>query len=307
MRELFKDSALIGQLNTARQERKPWLGKGAIKNIASFFSLHDFEALINQGGIWTPDRLQVFLDTQMVPPQNLFQNKQTPAGVKPEVSLQRLQEALGRGCSLVLNDICGLAPAVMKLREILAAWTGGKIECNLYFSQRDHQAFPIHYDVHDVFAFQVAGKKRWEIFEQGVDHPINHPIFTNKTRRNPEEHKGTPVLEFDFEEGDFVYIPSGYFHHAMCREDLSLHLSFGLVEMIGMDVISVAFETAIQEAFFRTPVNAFLTERDAIESYLAQWTDHIGTLSNGPEFRKKIRAQLASFPHKAESVSIKKR
>lgn len=305
MKELIGDPSLIEELRNARRHRTPWLGKGAIRNVDSFFSVNDLEKLINQGGIWSPERLQVFLDNQPLPAQNIFQSKQTPAGPKPEISLRKLQEVLRRGCSVVLNDVCPVSPGVMKLREIFADWTRGKLECNVYFSQKDHQAFPIHYDVHDVFAIQVAGKKQWQIFSKATEYPINHPIFTNRKQMNAGDTAGPALLDFEFEPGDLVYIPSGFFHHAMCKEDRSLHLSFGLVEMIGMDVISLAFETAIREEFFRTPVNSMISEKDPVDFYLRKWAARIKDLSTDPEFKKLVAANLKSFRYRSEELSIK--
>jgi ribosomal protein L16 Arg81 hydroxylase len=303
VKELIEDYTLIEELRNARQHRKPWLGKGAIKNLERYFSVGDFENLIKQRGIWSPDKLQVFLDNQAIPPGTIFESQQTSAGQKPEISLEKLKEAIGRGCSVILNDVCPLSLGLMRLRETLADLTRGKLECNVYFSQKDHQAFPIHYDVHDVFAIQVYGKKHWQIFEQKVEYPINHPMFTNRAHMNPDITGQPPSLDFDFEEGDVVFIPSGFLHHATCRDGQSLHLSFGLVEMIGLDIISLAFEAAIHEKFFRTPVNSILRERDPVGFYLQKWAKQLKDLSADPEFRALFLEHLTSFRYPPPDIS----
>jgi len=302
--ELIRDNALLEELQTARRERKPWLGKGAVANIASYFTVEEFEALVNQAGIWSPDRLQVFLDHEPVPPGGLFHTLQSPKSQKHELNPAGLQQTLAHGSSVVLNDICGLSAGVMEIRETLADWTGGKLDCNLYFSQKDHQAFPVHYDVHDVLAFQVEGKKHWQVFEQAIEYPINHPAFKNRKQMNPEGSRNAPLLDFEFEPGDLVYIPSGYFHHATCRDGMSIHLAFGLVEMIGMDVISLAFEMAMREEFFRAPVNAVLREKDPVDFYLRKWAKQIKDLSGDPEFKRQLEANLKGFRYGAGRFSL---
>ena len=164
------------------------------------YSLKEFEILLNQTGIWTPDRLQVLFDNKPISQNDLFVSEQNTVGVKPALNPRALQDALSRGSSIVLNDIAGLSSGVMKIREVLSNWTGGKLDCNLYFSQKDHQAFPVHYDVHDVFAIQVEGKKHWQVFDKGVDYPINHPQFTAARLNNPAVLQNSPILDFEFEE-----------------------------------------------------------------------------------------------------------
>ena len=302
---LITNPTLLDELTEARAKRKPWLGKNAIPDINHYFSVKEFESLINQTGIWNSEKLQVLIDNRQIPPNSLFQIQQTAKGTKHLLNASKLQDVLSRGSSVVLNDVCELSQGIMEIREIFGAWTEGKLDCNIYFSQKGHQAFPVHYDVHDVLAIQVEGHKHWQIFEQGIDHPINHPMFLNRKQMNPTQERQTPLLDFIFEPGDLVYIPSGYFHHAMCLEGVSLHLSYGMVEMIGMDIISLAFEMAIRERFFRTPVRAILREQDPADFYLRKWAKKVTDLSRDPDFKKQFQENLENFKYKSEKVSIR--
>lgn len=302
MKTVISNKTIIDEFSSALQERKPWLGKGAVENINTFFTMDEFRALINQTGIWSPDKLQAVLDHQPIPIQNLFQSQQAPSGPKHQVNTAVLQEALARGSSLVLNDICGLSTGIMEIREELAKITGGKIDCNLYFSQKDHQAFPIHYDVHDVIAFQIEGTKHWQVFEQAIPFPINHPAFKNRKQMNPEASKKSPLLDFEFEPGDILYIPSGYFHHATSRKGISIHLAYGLIEMIGMDIISMAFEKAIFDEFFRIPINSMLRETDPVDFYLTKWSKKIKDLANDKNFKVQVEKNLKSFRYKTDKI-----
>lgn len=302
MEEFFNSKDLLSEIKGAKRERRPWLGKGALKNISAFYSFKDFETLINQTGIWTPDRLQVLLDNKPISPSDLFISQQNTEGTKPTLNTQVLMNALSRGSSVVLNDVAGLSSGVMTIREILSNLTSGVLDCNLYYSQKNHQAFPVHYDVHDVFAIQVDGTKHWQIFDKGAEYPINHPRFTSARLNNPTDLQTSPLLDFDFDPGDIVYIPSGYFHHATCRKGRSLHLSFGLVEMIGLDVISMAFEQAIEEQFFRTPLKMVMRDKDSIDFYLQKWAKQVKNLSTDPEFKKRVEDNLAGFRNQGDRL-----
>ena len=304
MEEFLNSQDHLNELRDAKSKRRPWIGKGVIKDISIYFSLKEFEALINQTGIWAPGRLQVLLDNKAIPQTELFPSQQYTTANAAALNTAALKNALSKGSSIVLNDIAGLSPGVMQLRNFLGELTEGKIDCNLYFSQKDHQAFPVHFDVHDVFAIQVHGQKHWQVFDQYAEYPINHPQFTNARYMNPENVDGPPVLDFIFEPGDIVYIPSGYLHHAACREGQSLHLSYGLVEMLGMDVISLAFENAINEQFFRMPLKMILREKDPIDFYLRKWAKHIKDLSMDPGFKKQVTKNLKNFRYRAEHLDI---
>ena len=304
MEKFFNSQDHLKGLHDAKDKRQPWVGKGAINDISVYFSLKEFEALINQTGIWTPGRLQVLLDNKPISQNELFPSQQYTTGNGTVLNTAALTAALTKGSSIVLNDIAGLSSGVMKIREILAGLTEGKLDCNLYYSQKDHQAFPVHFDVHDVFAIQVEGRKHWQVFDQYAEYPINHPQFTNARYMNPENIKGPPVLDFMFEPGDIVYIPSGYLHHAACREGRSLHLSYGLVEMLGMDVISLAFEHALKETFFRTPLKTILREKDPIDFYLRKWGKQMKDLSADKNFKKQISINLKNFRHSVDQLHL---
>jgi len=304
MEKLFNSNDLFREAQAAKRERRPWLGKGAIKSISEFYSFAEFEKLINQTGIWTPDRLQVLLDNKPISQNELFISQQNTGGAKPALNTHVLMAALGRGSSVILNDVADLSAGIKKIRDFLSKWTGGNLDCNLYYSQKDHQAFPVHYDVHDVFAIQVEGTKHWQVFDKGAEYPIIHPRFTSARRSNPGDLENSPILDFEFEPGDIVYIPSGYFHHATCREGRSLHLSFGLVEMIGIDVISMAFERAIDEPFFRMPLKTVMREKDPIDFYLQKWAKQVKNLSTDPEFKKRIEDSLDSFGNQPDQLNL---
>ena len=304
MEDIFKSPNVVEDIKDAKKNRQPWIGKGVIRTLSDFFSYKDFETLINQTGIWTPGRLQVLLDNKPIPPNDLFPAQQNISGDGTALNTAILKDAMKRGSSIVLNDIAGLSPGVLKIREALTNWAKGKLECNLYYSQKDHQAFPIHFDVHDVFAIQIDGKKHWQVFDQYAEYPINHPHFTNARYMNPENVHGSPLLDLIFEPGDLLYIPSGFLHHASCREGRALHLSFGLVEMLGMDVISHAFEIAVKTEFFRTPLNTILREKDPVDFYLRKWAKQMKDLSSNPDFKKRVEDSLESFSYRANQLDL---
>ena len=59
MDNLIKNQTLLNELKEARANRKPWLGNNAISDINHYFSVKEFESLINQTGSWNSEKLQL--------------------------------------------------------------------------------------------------------------------------------------------------------------------------------------------------------------------------------------------------------
>jgi len=296
----------FGQFEAARASLKPFRAVGKRDRLSGYFSLEDFERLVNQTGIWTPDRLEVLLDTKKVPPQNFYSQFQLHNGKRIRLEPEHLQKLIDMGASVILNDIDGMTDGLKTLKKTIGGYTGGKVECNLYYSQREHQAFTIHFDVHEVFAFQVAGKKRWRVYQQAHRFPIRHLAFLSGDVAMHEKAKGPVSMDFVMEQGDFVYLPSGYYHEAICVDSISTHLSFSSVEMIGLDVISELFDNGVLDEFFRSPIRRTSAGDLPVADYLKLLTENIARLTSSGAFTRTIEEKLRSFPHSSGNISIKK-
>ena len=261
------------KFTAARRDQAPFLATGKRDRLTDYFGIGEFERLLNQTGIWTPDRLQ---------------------------------QILGKGASLVLNDIDGLTEGLKTLKGLLADISGARVESNLYYSQPGHQAFSVHFDVHDVFAFQVEGRKRWRVYQQAHRFPINHLAFLSGDTAAHEKAKGSVSMEFVLEPGDLIYLPAGYYHQAICTDSVSVHLSFSAIEMRGLDVISELFDKAVLEEFFRTPVDRADGGALPAEDYVKLLADNIEQLLTSRQFIEAIKQSQRSFPHPTGKISIPK-
>jgi len=292
-------------LQEAIQSQSPFWATGKRNRFSNFFSMKNFEDLVNQSGIWTPDRFEIYLDAKKMPPHNYFSQMSTQGPPKNKLFEMGLQQFLDRGASIVLNDIDTLTPGLKTLRKMLTDFTGGKVECNLYYSQTNHQAFPLHFDVHDVYAFQVSGEKRWHVYEQISPYPINHINFRGLGKETHEKNKGKITQDIVMQRGDFFYLPAGFYHQAICTGNASLHLSFSSVEMIGLEVISQLYEAAVKEAAFRAPINRSLLNKDlGLEDYLEQLAIKFTKLLGEETFVENIKNQLKQYPYPHHKIKL---
>ena len=300
----------MADFSIARRDQKPFLATGNKDRFSDYFSISGLEGLLNQTGIWTPDRLEVYLDAKKVPPQNFFSQLKLYNGLRFRLEAEKLQKILRSGASIVLNDIDALSQGLKTLKGMLADFSGGKVESNLYYSQPGHQAFPVHFDVHEVFAYQIAGHKRWRVYQQAHRFPINHPAFLSSDTAAHEQAKGAVAMDFVLRQGDIIYLPAGYYHQAICTDSVSVHLSFGVIEMIGLDVISELFDRGVLEEFYRTPLTRLGEDGqlsdELLESYVKLLASNIEDFLTDKNFLNALKKKLGAFQRPSGDVTIRK-
>ncbi len=89
-------------------------------------------ALLNQSAIWSPASLQLYLDAQPVPAHEYAAPGITRDGGEGMlIDLDRVRHWIGRGASIVLNDIETLTPGMKEIARALGNEPGGKVQGNL--------------------------------------------------------------------------------------------------------------------------------------------------------------------------------
>jgi len=205
------------------------------------------DGLVATIGLWNAQSLQMARDSAMVSARDYCDDDGKP-------DAQKVKALLANGASLVLNDIDLQAPGLTDVSAVARALEEtleAKAQANLYSSPRERQAFASHYDAHDVYAVHVEGEKLWRIYEGRADLPIEHPAFKSRT---PDEHaraKGKVIAEVLMKPGDLLYLPRGQYHDAIAQSERTTHIAFGVVGVIGMDVVSALYARAVEDALFR--------------------------------------------------------
>jgi lysine-specific demethylase/histidyl-hydroxylase NO66 len=112
------------------------------------------------------------------------------------------------------------------------------VQANAYFTPRDSQGLAVHHDTHDVFVLQIAGEKRWIIYEPVFALPLKQQSY-----RKELGAPGPPVHDIVLRPGDTLYMPRGWMHEAATSNTDSLHLTIGVNVYSWLD----AFKAAVQE------------------------------------------------------------
>jgi ribosomal protein L16 Arg81 hydroxylase len=288
------------------QGRKPLHVPGAADKFAFAMSWDLLNGLLDQSRIWSPQTLTLALDGKVVPGAEYGRQGVDREG-RPAllVDFDRVRALVGKGASLVLNEVETLTPGMKQIADALAREPGGKVQANLYCSWRRRQAFDVHFDTHDVFAMQITGEKTWGIYQRHFKDPVNHPIFKQIDQRTIDANKGALQMEVTMRPGDLLYIPRGVYHEALADSDSTVHLSYSVVTMIGLDVISLLFEHAVRDEVFRAGVpQPVVRGGAALDEYLTQLADRVRALLRDPKLRADLDRYVAGYRYPIQRIKL---
>jgi bifunctional lysine-specific demethylase and histidyl-hydroxylase NO66 len=125
------------------------------------------------------------------------------------------------------------------------------VQANAYYTPRGSQGFAVHHDTHDVLVLQVAGTKRWRVYEPLLELPLKHQRYSSALG----EH-GEPTDDLVLRAGDTLYLPRGWLHEAETSSNDSLHLTIGITAHTWLDAAKGALEACEEELAFRRGVGA---------------------------------------------------
>jgi len=249
-------------------ERKPLLIRG--KDPAKFASLLSLEVIDRYLAGTVPCYPDVFLvdaTRELKPEDYSFPDS------GGRLDLPRAYQLFDSGSTISLSQLHDRIPELAALCRSAEQTFSSHFQTNIYLSPRNAQGFKIHFDSHDVFALQVAGSKHWTLYENGesgVELPLQGQGF------DPEKHSPGPVAsELTINAGDVLYCPRGVFHAARSTEEISLHITLGLMGKTWADVMIEAIsEACLASPAFRKHVpvgfaNSRLDMREAEATFAA--------------------------------------
>ena len=136
----------------------------------------------------------------------------------------RFYAHMAGGATLVLNRVETHSAKLRRLCSEVAGFFGHQTLGNAYAAFGGEGTFGKHWDTHDVIVLQLIGRKRWQIFEPTF--PL--PLSSHTTRNVGHECPAMPVVDCVLEAGDLLYVPRGWWHHAIPLNEGSFHLSVGV-------------------------------------------------------------------------------
>lgn len=177
------------------------------------------------------------------------------------------REFYKRGHTLLIKNAEISSRAFKNLAEDFSKSFHTEVDIQLYCTPEGNNAFGWHYDVEEVFIIQAKGSKLYSIRPNTV-HP--NPLVKSIPKDQGYEQEKTDIeLKVLLKEGDWLYIPSGWWHRALTQSE-SMHISIGLMPRSAVDIASFLPDYLAHQKFWRTrmPVHqTFESEQDEIDFY----------------------------------------
>lgn len=225
-------------------------------------------------------RLRLTRDGQSLPASTYLrhlQSRQQRAAPVARLRPAELTAELRRGATLVLDAVDELYGPLEELAAGLERSFQERVQINAYAGWRTSRGFDLHWDDHDVFILQVAGRKRWSLYGMTRAYPV---MGDPKTAEKPE---GEPLWEETLEDGDLLYIPRGWWHVALPLNEPTLHLTVGIHNRNGLDLLKWLEERLReQSAAFRRDLPRFASVAERQEhvthlraELLAEWGEDV--------------------------------
>jgi cupin superfamily protein len=233
-------------------ERKPLaLARGEEGRFDDLLSAADAETLVCSGGIRYPAFRLVKAGEKLDLRDYTVDLAWRPAAFTGAADVQRVVAEFEAGATIVLQALHLHWRPLAEFSRALEARLGHPVQANAYYTPRRSQGLPVHHDTHDVFVLQVAGEKRWLVYEPALELPLKDQRYSAELGE-----PGKPVDDLVLGPGDTLYLPRGWLHEALTSESDSLHLTIGVNVYTWLDALKAALAASEDDVEFRRSVPA---------------------------------------------------
>jgi len=173
-------------------------------------------------------RLRLFKEGKPIGAKSYMSASETGGA---RVRILDITRHLADGGTLILDDADDLYQPLGSLTAALERVFRAGAQVNLYAGWRTARGFDLHWDDHNVFILQIAGIKRWVVYEPTRPYPLKADV---EKAPAPE---GPPAWDSILREGDLLYLPRGWWHVAYPQDEPCLHLTVSINSFIGLDLL----------------------------------------------------------------------
>jgi ribosomal protein L16 Arg81 hydroxylase len=177
-------------------------------------------------------------------------------GFLPEdsaLSQGTLSSAQGRsefqkGRTLLVRHAEEAHPSLKRIADDFHKIFKDPIDIQIYCTPSEQEGFNWHYDAEEVFVIQSFGEKEFRL-RQNTIHPKPSPLNMEKDLHFEREIP-SPEIRCHLKAGDWLYIPSGWWHKARAITE-SRHLSVGVMARTPLDYLKSLLPLLAQNSFWR--------------------------------------------------------
>jgi lysine-specific demethylase/histidyl-hydroxylase NO66 len=244
------------------------------ERFCDLLSTVEVDELVTRRGLRRPF-FRMVRDGDPIPPTRLTRTARAGRDhIDDLVAPAAVAEQFLGGATLVLQSLHRLHPPLVEFCQQLAGELGHSTQCNAYLTPPMARGFAPHFDTHDVFVLQVSGTKRWTIHPPVLPLPLDSQgNYGRDSAGQLPVPTGEPALSTVLEPGDVLYLPRGYVHSADGSEEISLHLTVGVLLARWHGVLAEIVALAQDEEWMREalPLDAGKEEFAAFLTRTAEW------------------------------------
>ncbi len=219
------------------------------------------------------------------------------AGIADQVADDKVLATIADGATLVLQALHRSWPPLVDFGSRLSSELGHPVQINAYITPPQNQGFAPHYDVHDVFVLQVAGRKHWTIHAPVVTDPLDNQPWDARKPEVAARAEEEPLIDTVLEPGDALYLPRGTIHAAKAQGETSIHLTVGVHPVTRYHLVRHLLDLVQDDPQLRTslPMGVELSDPAELAAHLSATVDQLRdrlTTAEPAELARRIGADL---------------
>ena len=229
-------------------ERKPLLLR---QRSGSYYqpliSIQDLEDLISAPGARYPG-IRLAKGGGFFPPEAYTRDvKYGDEVFRGVTDVEKIFAEYSTGATVTFPALHLSLPAIGRLCARLQGELDHSVNANAYLTPPGAPGFTPHYDTHEVFVLQIAGGKHWRVYPPPIALPhLSQPF-------SPEQYPlpAVPLMQFELDPGDLLYLPRGYIHTTNTAGHYSAHVTVGITVYTWVELLSELLQTSIERPELR--------------------------------------------------------
>jgi ribosomal protein L16 Arg81 hydroxylase len=168
------------------------------------------------------------------------------SGALPKTASEA-QGLVNEGYTLLVRHAERHDPELASLAAAFARDFAAPVNIHMYCTPGGQFGFSWHYDAEEVFIVQTTGRKEYRLRKNTVNPwPIEETLPADMRY----EREIMPLVRCELAAGDWLYIPSGYWHMGESRET-AISLAIGVQPRTAIDVFDFLRSQLLDSLFWR--------------------------------------------------------
>jgi hypothetical protein len=263
---------------------------------ADLFGTDAVDDLLSTHGLRTPF-VRVARDGKVLPATSFAGSGGAGAEISDQVLDEKVLGLLADGATIVLQGLHRTWAPLVDLGARLHHDLGHPVQINAYVTPAGNRGFATHYDTHDVFVLQIAGRKRWTIHPPVMADPLPLQPWGGRADEVSAAASGPAAIDRVFTPGDALYLPRGWLHSAEAVGELSVHLTIGIRTVTRYALVEELLQMAVGSPSLRAslPFGMDVADPDAVSSELTatvaalrDWLDRVDPAEVAARMRRRF-------------------